>query len=51
LTPFLKVIVERAEVILQWQLCLRDEPADRLLVAGLGSQQDWIHRCEQSLNA
>jgi hypothetical protein len=45
------VWMERAEVIRQWQVRLRDEPDDRLLVAGLGSQQDWMHRCEQSLQA
>jgi len=45
------VWMERAEVIRQWQLRLRDEPTDRLLVAGLGTQQDWRHRCEQSLHA
>lgn len=39
----------RAEVIRQWQLRLRQEPADRLLVAGLGTQRDWEQRCEQLL--
>ena len=39
--------IERAEAILQWQRQLRDEPADRRLVAGLGTPLDWQHRCEQ----
>lgn len=45
----LDVWMERAEQIRQWQLCLRHEPADRRLVAGLGTQQDWSHRCESML--
>ncbi|MFM7362652.1 MAG: hypothetical protein ACKO25_12720 [Cyanobium sp.] len=45
----LDVWMERADLIRQWQLRLRDEPADRLLVAGLGSQRDWEHRCEELL--
>lgn len=43
--------IERAELIRQWQLRLRDEPADRLVVAGLGTQHDWEQRCEQLLRA
>jgi len=43
--------LERAEMIRQWQLRLREEPADRLLVAGLGTQRDWEHRCEVMLDA
>ncbi|MBM5789196.1 MAG: hypothetical protein FJ071_05265 [Cyanobacteria bacterium M_DeepCast_200m_mx_001] len=34
------VWLERAEAIRQWQLRLQQEPADRLLVAGLGTQHD-----------
>jgi hypothetical protein len=43
--------LERADVIHQWQLRLRLEPADRLLVAALGSRQDWRQRCETLLRA
>jgi hypothetical protein len=43
------VWMERAEAIRQWQLRLRDEPADRRLVAGIGTQQDWELRCEAML--
>ncbi|NDG75691.1 MAG: hypothetical protein EBX49_10235 [Synechococcaceae bacterium WB8_1B_136] len=43
--------LERAEAIRQWQLRLRDEPGDRVLVAGLGSQRDWERRCEAMLRA
>jgi hypothetical protein len=43
--------MERAEVIRQWQLRLREEPADRLVVAGLGTPRDWETRCEQLLHA
>jgi hypothetical protein len=45
----LDVWLERAEVIRQWQLRLREEPADRLLVAGIGTAQDWSLRCERLL--
>ncbi|MFN6337826.1 MAG: hypothetical protein ACK41W_03720 [Cyanobacteriota bacterium] len=38
--------MERAEAIRQWQARLREEPADRLLVAGIGTRQDWSARCE-----
>lgn len=43
--------LERAELIHQWQLRLRDEPADHVVVAGLGTQLDWERRCEQLLLA
>lgn len=43
--------MERAEAIRQWQRRLREEPSDRLLVAGLGSQHDWQRRCEAMLRA
>lgn len=42
---------ERADLIRQWQLRLRQEPADRLVVAGLGTQHDWERRCEAMLLA
>ena len=45
------VWMERAEAIRQWQLRLREEPADRLLVAGIGTQRDWERRCEAMLQA
>jgi hypothetical protein len=38
--------LERAEAIDQWQRRLREAPADRCIVAGLGSQRDWQQRCE-----
>jgi hypothetical protein len=38
--------MERAEVIRQWQLRLREEPADRLLVAAIGTSLDWSAGCE-----
>lgn len=38
--------LERADVIRQWQLRLRLEPADRMIVAALGTRQDWGRRCE-----
>lgn len=47
----LAVWMERADVIRQWQLRLRQEPADRVVVAGLGTQRDWERRCEQLLQA
>lgn len=43
--------MERAEAICQWQMRLREEPVDRLLVAGIGTQQDWERRCEAMLRA
>ena len=45
------VWMERADVIRQWQLRLREEPAERMLVAGIGTQRDWEFRCEQLLRA
>jgi hypothetical protein len=45
------VWMERAEAIRQWQLRLQEEPADRLLVAGIGTPGDWQRRCEQQLQA
>lgn len=45
------VWMERAEVIHQWQVRLREEPADRLLVAGIGTPEDWSARCERLLRA
>jgi hypothetical protein len=47
----LDVWMERADVIRQWQMRLRLEPSDRLLVAALGSRQDWRRRCETLLQA
>lgn len=47
----LDVWMERADLIRQWQMRLRLEPADRLLVAALGSRQDWRQRCETLLQA
>ncbi len=41
------VWMERAEVIRQWQVHLRQEPADRLLVAAIGTPLDWSARCER----
>ena len=43
------VWMERAEVICQWQMRLREEPAGRLLVAGIGTAEDWSARCERLL--
>lgn len=43
----LDVWMERAEVIRQWQTRLREEPADRLLVAAIGTPLDWSARCER----
>jgi hypothetical protein len=45
------VWLERADAIRQWQQRLQQEPADRLLVAGLGTQHDWEMRCEAMLRA
>jgi hypothetical protein len=45
----LDVWMERAEVIRQWQARLREEPADRVLVAGIGTAMDWSARCEHLL--
>jgi hypothetical protein len=43
--------MDRAEVIRQWQLRLREQPADRLLVAAIGSRDDWDRQCEELLRA
>lgn len=43
--------MERADLIRQWQLRLQQEPSNRLVVAGLGTQHDWEQRCEQLLLA
>ncbi|MFZ0409830.1 MAG: hypothetical protein WAM11_17220 [Cyanobium sp.] len=45
----LEVWMDRADLIRQWQLRLREEPGDRRVVAGLGTQQDWEQRCEALL--
>lgn len=47
----LDVWMERADVIRQWQRRLKLEPSDRLLVAALGSGQDWGRRYESLLLA
>lgn len=47
----LEAWIERADLIRQWQLRLREEPADRLVVAGLGTPRDWERRCEELLLA
>lgn len=47
----LQAWMERADLIRQWQLRLREEPADRVLVAGLGTTHDWERRCETLLRA
>jgi hypothetical protein len=47
----LDVWMERADLIRQWQMRLQLEPADRLLVAALGSRHDWRQRCETLLQA
>ncbi len=47
----LDVWMERADLIRQWQLRLREEPSDRRVVAGLGTQWDWERRCEKLLQA
>jgi hypothetical protein len=43
--------MDRADLIRQWQLRLREEPSGKLLVAGIGTRQDWGHRCEALLGA
>lgn len=43
--------MERAELIRQWQLRLREEPSGRLLVAAIGSRGDWGQHCESLLRA
>jgi hypothetical protein len=47
----LQTWMERADLIRQWQLRLREEPQERLLVAGLGTPADWERRCEDLLTA
>jgi hypothetical protein len=47
----LDVWMERADLIRQWQLRLRDEPSDCRVVAALGTQRDWERRCEELLRA
>lgn len=44
-----EVWMERAEAIHQWQARLRQEPSHRLLVAGIGTAEDWSARCERLL--
>ncbi len=43
--------LERADLIQQWQWRLRQEPFDRRVVAGLGSQRDREQRSELLLRA
>jgi hypothetical protein len=43
--------MDRAEVIRQWQVRLREQPEDRLLVAALGSRGDWDRQCDDLLRA
>ena len=50
-TTVLQAWMERAELIRQWQLRLKAEPSDRLVVAGLGTPTDWQRRCEGMLRA
>ena len=47
----LKGWLEKEELIAQWQRILGQAPADRLLVAGLGTPQDWQLRCEKMFEA
>jgi len=47
----LEAWMERADLVRQWQLRLREEPADRLLAVGLGTAHDWEQRCETLLRA
>jgi hypothetical protein len=47
----LDVWMERADLIRQWQMRLREEPSDRRVVAALGTQRDWERRCEHMLRA
>ena len=47
----LKGWLEKRELIAQWQRILGQAPADRLLVAGLGTPQDWQLRCEKMFEA
>ena len=43
--------LEKAELIRQWQERLRHAPQDPLVVAGLGTTQDWERPCEDLLAA
>lgn len=43
--------IERADLIRQWQMRLREEPSHLLVVAALGTQSDWSQRCEGMLLA
>ena len=43
--------MDRAELIRQCQLRLRELPEDRLLVAALGTRGDWDRQCEDLLRA
>ena len=45
----INVWMDRADLICQWQKCLREEPSERMLVAALGTPLDWERRCEQLL--
>ena len=45
------VWMERADVIRQWQLRLWEEPSDCMLVAGIGTPDDWEQHCEELLRA
>ncbi|OUW25781.1 MAG: hypothetical protein CBD29_07435 [Synechococcus sp. TMED169] len=47
----LKGWLEKEELIAQWQRMLGKAPADRLLVAGLGTPKDWQLRCEKMFEA
>ena len=47
----LKGWLEKEELIAQWQRIMGQAPADRLLVAGLGTPQDWQLRCEKMFEA
>ena len=43
--------MERADLIRQWQLRLKEESSDRLVVAALGTSADWERRCEDLFRA
>jgi hypothetical protein len=48
-TTVMQAWMERAEVIRQWQLRLKEGSSDHLVVAGLGTRIDWQRRCEGML--